>query len=78
MRLNAEEALEHPFLERYHNEKEEKEFTGFIENKLDDNKTYDIIGYQKELYRTIKKKNKIFKEEREALITIYAKFKNYA
>jgi hypothetical protein len=45
MRLSAEEALEHPFIERYHNEKEEKEFPGIIENKLDDNKTYDVQTY---------------------------------
>ena len=78
MRLSAEEALEHPFIERYHNEKEEKEYKGFIESKLDDNKTYEIAGYQKELYRYIKKQNKLFKEERDHLITIYAKLKNYA
>ncbi len=78
MRLTADEALEHPFVDRYHNMKEEKEFVGDIDSKLDDNKTYEIQTYQKELYRHIKKKNKQFKDERDQLITIYAKYKNYA
>ncbi len=58
MRLTAEEALEHPFVDRYHNVKEEKEYAGEIDIKLDDNKTFEIQNYQKELQRYIKKKNK--------------------
>lgn len=42
MRLTADEALEHPFVDRYHNIKEEKDFVGEIDYKLDDNKTYEI------------------------------------
>ena len=42
MRLTADEALEHPFVDRYHNTKEEKEYVGEIDFKLDDNKTYEI------------------------------------
>jgi hypothetical protein len=45
MRLTAEEALEHPFVDRYHNVKEEKEYAGEIDIKLDDNKTFEIQNY---------------------------------
>ncbi len=45
LRLTAEEALEHPFVERYHNEQDEKEYEGELELLLDDNKTYDIDHY---------------------------------
>ena len=45
LRLTAEEALEHPFVERYHNEQEEKEYEGELELLLDDNRTYEINHY---------------------------------
>lgn len=76
LRLTPDEALEHPFLERFHNEVEEKEFDGEIDYVVDDNKTYEVDYYLKALSRYIKKKNKFMKEQRE-LITYYAKYKNY-
>ena len=76
LRLSAEEALEHPFVERYHNEQDEKEYEGELESLLDDNRTYEIDHYQKSLNKYMKKKNKFFKDQKE-MITYYAKYKNY-
>ena len=77
-RISAEDALEYPYLKDFHNSSEEKDFNkDNIEMPLDDNKTYKVEAYKKELYKYIKKKNRNLKEEHEEFVLECTKYKGY-
>jgi len=64
-RITAEEALEHPYIEQFHNPDDEPACSRIIQIPINDNKKLSVAAYREELYRTvIKVKDDINKQSR--------------
>ena len=75
-RMNAEEALLHPFVARFHNPEDEPKCVKRIELPLDDNRKFEVKKYREELYKVIEKKTKLLRRERR-MLTYYQKYADY-
>jgi len=56
-RINADEALEHPYLEQFHNPEEEIACEQPIQIPISDNKKLSVAAYRDELYNSVIKVN---------------------
>jgi len=64
-RITAEEALEHAYVEQFHNIDEEPKCPRVIQIPINDNKKLSVAAYREELYRTvIKVKDEVNKQSR--------------
>uniref|UniRef100_K3WIJ6 Protein kinase domain-containing protein n=1 Tax=Globisporangium ultimum (strain ATCC 200006 / CBS 805.95 / DAOM BR144) TaxID=431595 RepID=K3WIJ6_GLOUD len=57
-RLTVDEALKHPYVAQFHNEKDEPPAPGPLQIVVDDNTKYSAADYRDRLYREIIKKKK--------------------
>lgn len=64
-RLNAEEALAHPYLKQFHMEADEPACSRPILAPMDDNRKFDAATYRERLYRDIKEEAKLAEEKRK-------------
>jgi len=58
-RINAEQALGHPYLEQFHNPEEEIACARPIEIPISDNKKLSVAAYRDELYNNVIKVNQV-------------------
>lgn len=49
-RLSAEDALKHPYVAQFHNEKDEQKAKGAILIPIDDNRKFNMKDYRDKLY----------------------------
>jgi len=64
-RITAEEALEHPYIEQFHNPEDEPACSRIISIPINDNKKLSVAAYREELYRNvIKVKDDMNKQSR--------------
>lgn len=57
-RITVEEALKHPYVAQFHNDKDEPSAPGPMQIVVDDNTKYSAADYRERLYREIIKKKK--------------------
>lgn len=57
-RISCDEALRHPYVAQFHNEKDEPNAPGPLQIVVDDNTKYSAADYRDRLYREIIKKKK--------------------
>lgn len=57
-RITCDDALKHPYVAQFHNEKDEPSAPGALQIVVDDNTKYSAADYRDRLYREIIKKKK--------------------
>ena len=72
-RLDAEQALSHPYLSQFHNPADEPTLTKPITISIDDNKRLSISEYRKYLYRKIIERKKQLRRKRAKLTAMKAR-----
>jgi len=65
-RINADQALQHPYLAQFHNPADEPVLTSPITISIDDNKRFKIQEYRKYLYRKIIERKKQLRQKKKA------------
>eukprot|EP00347_Sterkiella_histriomuscorum_P014899 403359091 len=75
-RMTAVQALNHPYLQRFHNEADEPVCNKDINVPLDDNKKFEVKKYREELYKFIERRSKQLRRERR-MSNYYMKYRDY-
>lgn len=68
-RITCDEALRHPYVAQFHNEKDEPNAPGPLQIVVDDNTKYSAADYRDRLYREIIKKKKEVRRRQEGATT---------
>ena len=63
-RLNAEDALRHPYVERFHTDGVEPSCDKDLNIPLDDNRKFEVRKYREEMYKYIEKRNRELRRQR--------------